>query len=126
MLIIVKNIPQGLKKFILEDLLKTTVAESFWFGKGDVRDVHMVQAETTRGSIVEYHCISMIEPDAAAKRAIRILTGRIFLGARLRVSEYAVRNWRNDRRQAGKYLQVARERRQKDRRRHLRIETRYS
>ncbi|MGZ5526973.1 MAG: hypothetical protein ACXWFF_18385 [Methylomonas sp.] len=126
MLIIIKNIPQGLKKFILEDVLKTAVAESFWFGKGDVMDVHMVQAETRRGSIVEYHCISMIEPEAAAKRVIRVLTGSIVAGVRLKVSEYTVRNWRNDRRQAGKYRQVARERRLKDRRRHLRIDSRYS
>lgn len=126
MLIIIKNIPQGLNKPILEDLLKTTVADAFWFGKGEVIDVHMVQAETRRGRIVEYHCVSMIEPEAAAKRVIRVLTGRIVFGIRLRVSEYAVRNWRNDRRQPGKHLGVVRERRIKDRRRHLRIDCRYS
>ncbi|MDD1620488.1 MAG: RNA-binding protein [Methylococcaceae bacterium] len=126
MLIIIKNIPLGLSKPILEDLLKTTVADTFWFGKGRVMDVHMVQAENRRGKVIEYHCVAMIEPEAAAKRVIRILTGRLIFGVRLKVSEYVVRSWCNDRRQAGKYLHLAREKRVRDRRRHLRINSRYS
>lgn len=121
MLIIIKNIPQALDKPVLEDLLKTTVADAFWFGKGKVMDVHRVQAENRRGGIIEYHCLAMIEPEAAAKRVIRILTGRLIFGVRLKVEEYVVRCWRNDRRQAGKYLHLPREKRVKDRRRHLRI-----
>ena len=126
MLIIIKNIPQELNKPVLEDLLKTTVADTFWFGKGKVMDVHMIQAENRRGSVIEYHCVAMIEPQAAAKRVIRILTGRLISGGRLKVEEYVVRCWRNDRRQAGKYLHLPREERVKDRRRHLRISSRDS
>lgn len=125
MLVIIKNIPQGLNKPILEDLLNTTVDDAFWFGKGEVKDVHMVQAENRRGKAIEYHCVCLIEPEAAAKRVIRVLTGRSFLGVYLKAGEYVVRNWRNDRRQDGRYKHVAREKRIADRRRHLRINSRY-
>ncbi len=124
MLVIIKHIPREFNKPALELLLKSIVDNAFWFGKGEVRDVHLVQAENRKGSIMEYHCISMIEPQAAAHRVIRILNGRTILGITLHVEEYAVRNWRNDRRQEGRYKHVAREKRAGERRRYLKISSR--
>lgn len=121
MLIIIKNLPKDVDKHLLESLIKTTVADAFWFGKGEVKDVHIIQAESRKGSVVEYHCIAMIEPESAAKRVIRVLNAKLFLGIRLRVGEYVVRCWNNDRRQAEKILPGTRQERTADRRRRLRL-----
>ncbi|MDD2760929.1 MAG: hypothetical protein PHH11_11625 [Methylomonas sp.] len=124
MFVIIKNIPQQLSKRQLEELLKTTVADTFWSGNGKVVDVEMIQAESRMGMIIEYHCVALIEPEAVAKRVIRILNGRSYFDVRFRVAEYVVRNWHNDRREDGRYKHMAREKRGGDRRRHLRIYSR--
>jgi hypothetical protein len=121
MLIIIKNTPKDVGIPHWRELLNSTIADTFWWHRGKLLDVQILQAETPTGGVVERHCLAVVEPEAAARRMVRNLNGRYSLGIKLRVSEYVVRNWHNDRRQDGAYKHMPREQRCRDRRRYFRL-----
>ncbi|CAG1021647.1 hypothetical protein DOJK_01137 [Patescibacteria group bacterium] len=96
MIVIFKNIPTRTKKLDIKNFI-TPVVNGGWFDKkGTVINISILVQRNLRTREIVYHGLVEIEPDSVGIRLITKLNRKILLGKYIAVSEYHVRNFRND------------------------------
>ncbi|MGR9116166.1 MAG: RNA recognition motif domain-containing protein [Gammaproteobacteria bacterium] len=124
MIVFLRRIPAGTKKYEISAFLDQALNGGLFTKSGRIDDIQILKLRDKWSNSVEYHGLVRIEPEAAAKRVIKMLNRKPINGKPINVREYFLRNWHNDRRLRMNHFEAEiQERRKSDRRRnHLEIE----
>lgn len=123
MIIFIRNIPATSKLSELELFVGSVLKRTLFVPSGRVVKSEILALKDTKTQLIEYHGLVHIEPDKAARRAIKQLNGKRFHNRPVMVREYVDRSWRNDRREnhAEVFDENRHGKRKGDRRRNLEI-----
>jgi hypothetical protein len=98
MLVFLRNVPRDVTLEEIMDFLEPAVRGGVLQRAGEVLSVNLLEIKAFKSLVPEYHAIVHIKPDDVGLRVIKKLHRAMFRGRRIALHEYAVRNWRNDRR----------------------------
>lgn len=100
MLVFLRNIPDGTSQRDIVNFIRPALKGGLFSAKGNLLSIDALLIKDRNTNLIEHHAIVQIKPDAAASRVIKRLDGQALKGQRIRLHEYVVRNWKNDRRSA--------------------------
>lgn len=119
MILILKKISPSTRVVDIEEFIEPTLRGGFFRRSGRIISINIQMARLIDSHAEEYQALVNIEPEAVAKRAIRILNRKRCNGKPINVGEYHRRLYHNDRRSS--HYQNLEDRRQKDRRRRMEL-----
>jgi hypothetical protein len=115
MIMILKRINDNINVADIRVFLEPALAGGLFKSAGYVKNLQILKFLTNDAKISECHAILRIDPDRVAKRVIKQLNRKPFLGKPINVVRYFVRDVYNDPRKSR--YQIANNRRKADRRR---------
>lgn len=98
MFIIVKHLDASITVDDLEHLVKPALKGGLFQKPAKLRSVKIVVLVDKKSMIIEHHGLIAIAPDSEKARLIKALNNKTIGLEKFHVSEYVIRNWRNDRR----------------------------
>jgi hypothetical protein len=118
MVIILKNISASTLVLDIQNFLNPAL-EGFFKKSGSIEDIKIQMLQSMDSNYVEYNALVRIEPDAAARRVIKVLNWQRCNQKPISLSEFHLRLYQNDQRK-NRY-QKLNSKRKADRRRRLKI-----
>ncbi len=98
MIIVLKKIAKTTKKYEIEAFIEPALKGGLLKSSGYIESISIRVVKDTKLDILEYYGLVKISPDSAAKRVIKKLSGKELNGQQIGVSQFFVRDGRNDRR----------------------------
>lgn len=123
MIIFLKKIPANTLPSELHDFVAPALKGGLFLASGRIirAEILLIQNKTTK--LFDFHGLIHVDSEAAGKRAIARLKGKLFKKRAIQVKEYIVRSWHNDPRQnEERPPEHIRNMRNKDRRSHQKVE----
>lgn len=98
MIIFLRDIPAKTSKNDIVDHFDPLLKGGLFEKTGQIENVQILALKDTKENTYEFHGLVTIDSDAVAKRIIKKLNRKAFIGKPIIVREYFHRSWQNDRR----------------------------
>jgi hypothetical protein len=98
MILFFKEIPDDTLHSELKAFIQPVIKGGLLGTKGKVTKIDIIALKDKVTNVIEFHALINIEPETAALRVIQKLNGQRFKDRKIKVKQYVLRNWRNDKR----------------------------
>ena len=98
MIVFLKDIPNDTLHSELKAFIQPVIKGGLLGVKGKITKIEVIALKDKLTNLIEFHALVHIEPENAALRVIQKLNGQRFKDRKIKVKQYFLRNWHNDKR----------------------------
>jgi len=96
MVVFFRNIPDHTTHNHLIEFIEPVIKVPWFRAKGTIGRIKLIELQDANAKTSEFHGLVTIEPDKVARKVIKKLNRKRFLGKHILVREYQSRCWHND------------------------------